>query len=95
LCLAAYLACWRVLDARVAGCDPVAPRVAGAAFGFALRDDTALVDGAALGLELDFDVADLRGLVDAWAERLLPRCAVGSLLTGPAVGVGGTGLTEG
>ena len=75
MCLAAYLACWRVLDARVAGCLPLAPDVLGADFLAALGDDAALVDGAALGLELGFLTAGLdwrRGLVVA-AERLLPR----------------------
>jgi hypothetical protein len=63
--LAAGLACWRVLDAGVAGCLPLAPDVLGADFGAALRDDPALVDGTALGLELGFlrAGADLRGLV--------------------------------
>jgi hypothetical protein len=74
LLLVAYLACWRVLDARVAGCLPLAPDVLRAGFGSALRDDATLVDWAALGLELGFDLAgaDLRGLV-ATTERLLPR----------------------
>jgi hypothetical protein len=94
--LAAYLACWRVLRAGVAGCLPLCPRAAGADFGAALRDDAALVDGAALGLELGFLVADgdLRGLVVA-TERLLPRGRVGSWSAGPAVGVGCAGTSVG
>jgi len=95
--LAAYLACWRVRRAGVAGCLPLCPRAAGADFGSALRDDAALVDWAALALELGFLVADLdwgRGLVVA-TERLLPRGRVGSWSAGPAVGVGCAGTSVG
>jgi hypothetical protein len=94
--LAAYLACWRVRRAGVAGCLPLCPRAAGADFLAALGDDAALVDWAALGLELGFLVAgdDLRGLVVA-TERLLPRGRVGSWSAGPAVGVGCTGVSKG
>ncbi len=49
-----YLACWRVRRTGVAGCLPVAPDVLRADFGAALRDDAAVVDWAALGLELGF-----------------------------------------
>ena len=72
--MAAYLACWRVLDARVAGCLPLAPDAlaAGCAgFCFGLRDAAGLVDWAAEGLRLAFGAAGLRLVVGA--ERLLPR----------------------
>jgi hypothetical protein len=60
----------------------------------ALGDDAALVDWAALALELGFLVAgdDLRGLVVA-AEGLLPALRVRTWGTGPAVGVGCTGVS--
>ena len=94
--MAAYLACWRVLDARVRGCDPVAPDAlpAGCAgFCFGLRDLAGVVGWAAEGLRLAFLAAGWR-LIGA-AERLLPRGVVGSWLAGPAVSVGCAGLTEG
>ena len=95
--MAAYLACWRVRRAGVADCLPLCPRTAGADFGFALRDDAAVVCWAALGLELGFAVADLdwrRGLV-VWAEGLLPALRVRTWGAGPAVGVGCAGVSEG
>ena len=94
--MAAYLACWRVLDARVRGCDPVAPDAlpAGCAgFAFGLRDLAGVVGWAVEGLRLAFWATGL-DLV-AGAERLLPRRVVGSWLTGPAVGVSSTGLPKG
>jgi hypothetical protein len=94
--LAAYLACWRVRRAGVAGCLPLCPRAAGADFLAALGDDAALVDWAALGLELGFLVADgdLRGLV-VTAEGLLPALRVRTWGAGPAVGVGCTRVSVG
>ena len=66
--MAAYLACWRVRRARVAGCLPVAPDPAWAAFCFGLRDLAAVVDGAALGLRLGFWAAGVRTSNDAWPD---------------------------
>ena len=98
--MACYLACWRVLDARVGVELPAVlrdlPVGAGPCF-LLVPFDAAVVDWAAFGFFGERGCAGDRGWrwVDVWAERLLPRGVVGSLLTGPAVGVGCTGLTEG
>jgi hypothetical protein len=95
--LTAYLACWRVWRTGVLRCLPLCPDSAWADFGSALRDDAALVDWATLALELGFLVADLdwgRGLVVA-TEGLLPALRVRTWGAGPAIGVGGTGLSVG
>ena len=95
LSLTAYLACWRVLDARVAGCLPLTPDAlaAGCAgFCFGLRDAAGLVDWAAEGLRLAFGAAGLDWRLVVGAERLLPRGVVGSWLAGPAGCIGGTGI---
>lgn len=72
--MGACLACWGVWRTGVACCLPVAPDVLRTDFVFSLRDDAGVVGWTTLGLELDFGVADLRGWVDRWAERLLPTC---------------------
>ena len=54
-----------------------------AGFGFRLGDDATLVDGAALGLRLDFWAAGLDLVVGA--EERLPRGVVGSWGACPAV----------
>ena len=93
--MGADLAAWGVWRTGVLRCLPFCPCSAWADFGSALRDDATLVDWAELRLELDFGVADLGGLVDATAERLLPVLVVRTLLASPAVCVGGTGLSKG
>ena len=93
--MGADLAAWGVWGAGVLRCLPLCPCSAWADFGSALRDDATLVDWAELRLELDFGVADLGSLVDVATERLLPVLVVRTLLTGPTVCVGGTGLSKG
>ena len=93
--MGADLAAWGVGRTGVLRCLPFCPCSAWADFGSALRDDSTLVDWAELRLELDFGVTDLGSLVDVATERLLPACGVRTLLTGPTVCVGGTGLSKG
>ena len=88
--MGACLACWRVRGAGVVCCLPIGPCSGWTSFGFALRDDAGVVGWATKRLELDFGVAGWRCGVDVWAERLLPRLVVGSLLASPTIGVGGT-----
>jgi len=86
--LAAYLACWRVLDARVGVEVPAAlrDRAVGAGFDFLpVFFDAALVDWATFGF---FCVRGCAG--DDWglvvgAEGLLPGGVIGSWCAGPAV----------
>ena len=93
--MGASLTAWGVGRTGVLGCLPLCPSVLGADFGSALRDDTALVEGAELRLELDFGVADLGSLVDVATERLLPALVVRTLLTSPTVCVCSTGASKG